>query len=60
MTAFLFGSCIWVMDGGPGPRNLFHTGPIDVVCIVVMGVARTVAYRAVGRARPGGLTLIRR
>ena len=60
MTAFLLGSCIWVIDGGPGPRNLFHTGAIDVVCIVVMGVAVTVAYRAVRWTRPGGVALIRR
>jgi hypothetical protein len=25
MIVFLGGSCLWILDGGPGPRGLFHT-----------------------------------
>ena len=31
MAAFFTGAGLWVFDGGPGPRNLFHIGAIDVV-----------------------------
>ena len=60
MTAFLVGSCVWVIDGGPGPKNLFHTGAIDIAALVMMAAAVAVAYRAAQRARHGGLLLSRR
>ena len=40
MSAFLVGSCVWVIDGGPGPKNLFHTGAIDIAALVMMGRGR--------------------
>ncbi len=50
MLVFLGGCGTWILDGGPGPRNLFHAGAIDVVGVVVMGCAVAVAYRAASRA----------
>jgi hypothetical protein len=57
MLAFLGGCGSWVVDGGPGPRNLFHSGDIDVAGLVMMTVALTIARRANGRARRGGRAL---
>ena len=36
MLVFLGGCGSWVVDGGAGPRNLFHAGAIDVAGLVVM------------------------
>ena len=33
MFVFLVGASLWVVDGGPGPRNLFHVGAIDIAGI---------------------------
>jgi hypothetical protein len=55
MLTFLAGATCWVVDGGPGPRNLFHAGAIDVVGLVVMAAAVALAGRALDRARRGGL-----
>lgn len=46
MVLFLIGASLWVVDGGPGPRNLFHVGAIDVVGICVMVAALVTAGRA--------------
>ena len=54
MLVFLAGCGSWVLDGGPGPRNLFHAGAIDVVGLVVMAAAVAIAHRAVSRARHRG------
>lgn len=54
MAAFLVGSCCWIVDGGPGPRNLFHAGAIDVVGLALMAAAMLVAQRAAGRAGRAG------
>jgi len=48
---FLSGCCAWLIDGGPGPRNLFHAGAIDIVAAAVMAVAFAVAQQAVRQAR---------
>jgi hypothetical protein len=56
MLLFLVGSCCWVVDGGPGPRNLFHVGAIDIAGLVVMATALAVAHRVMqrsSRARTG-------
>jgi hypothetical protein len=58
MAVFLTGCCIWVVDGGPGPRNLFHAGAIDVVGLVVMAMALTLALRALATARRGSRRLL--
>jgi len=57
MSVFLVGACMWVIDGGPGPRDLFHVGDIDVAGLVVMVLALAVTYRAVLRARYSRLAL---
>jgi hypothetical protein len=60
MFAFLLGACTWVVSGGPGPGRLFHAGAIDMAAIVVMTAALAVAYRAIQRARYGGVALLDR
>jgi hypothetical protein len=60
MFAFLLGACTWVVSGGPGPRDLFHVGAIDMAAIIVMTAALAVAYRAIQRARYGGVALLDR
>ncbi len=60
MFAFLLGACTWVVSGGPGPRDLFHAGAIDMAAIIVMTAALAVAYRAIQRARYGGVALLDR
>jgi hypothetical protein len=46
MVMFLIGASLWVVDGGPGPRNLFHVGLIDIgsMCVLLASLA------AAGRA----------
>jgi ABC-type uncharacterized transport system YnjBCD permease subunit len=46
---FLTGAALWVVDGGPGPRNLFHIGSIDIVELVVLAVLVLVTGRAAAR-----------
>ncbi len=53
-AAFLLGSSCWIVDGGPGPRNLFHAGAIDVVGLAVMSAAAAVSFRCAFRARRAG------
>lgn len=43
MATFFTGAALWVVDGGPGPRNLFHIGAIDVVDLVAMAAAMATA-----------------
>jgi hypothetical protein len=57
MVAFLLGSCAWVIDGVPGPRNLFHTGAIDVAGILAIAMAVAVGHRASRRTRSLAVTL---
>jgi hypothetical protein len=51
MVVFVGGACAWIVDGGPGPRRLFHVGAIDLVGLAVMAGATLVAYRSVRCAR---------
>ena len=60
MVVFLSGCCAWLIDGGPGPRNLFHAGAIDIVAAAVMAVAFAVAQQAVRQALRSGLTPVMR
>lgn len=46
MVMFLVGASLWVVDGGPGPRDLFHVGAIDSGCVCVMVAALVTAGRA--------------
>ena len=57
MVMFLIGASLWVVDGGPGPRNLFHVGVIDIGSICVMVASLATAGRAlqlIGRS-PGSV-----
>jgi hypothetical protein len=47
---FLFGTITWLVDGGPGPDNLYQAGTVDVVGLAVMGTAVVVALRSTQRA----------
>ncbi len=51
MIVFFVGACLWVVDGGPGPRNLFHTGAVDIVGLAVMVGAAALAFHSLDRAR---------
>ena len=51
MAVFLGGCCAWIVDGGPGPRNLFHAGAIDTAGTVVMTIAFVAARLAARTAR---------
>jgi hypothetical protein len=51
MIAFLAAACLWIIDGGAGPRNLFRTGAIDIVGLLVMSIAFAAAHVAMRNAR---------
>jgi hypothetical protein len=51
MAVFLAGCCAWLIDGGPGPRNLFHAGSIDAAGAIVLIIAFVAAWRAARTAR---------
>ncbi|HVC68690.1 MAG TPA: hypothetical protein VNC61_00355 [Acidimicrobiales bacterium] len=55
MGAYLVASCCWIVDGGSGPRNLFHAGAIDIVGLVLMTAAAVIAGRTAHGARRAGL-----
>ena len=38
MGLFLTGAALWVIEGGPGPRNLFHIGAINVIELVLLAL----------------------
>jgi hypothetical protein len=53
-TAIFFtGAALWVVDGGPGPRNLFHIGAIDVVELAALALLVAVLGRAASRVQSG-------
>jgi hypothetical protein len=51
MISFLGATGCWLVDGGPGPRNLFHAGAIDIAALVVMAATLVVAHQAMRQAR---------
>jgi hypothetical protein len=51
MAVFLAGCFAWIVNGGPGPRSLFHAGAIDVAAAVAMALALAVAGQAARVAR---------
>ncbi len=53
MVLFLGACGGWILDGGPGPRNLFHAGVIDVAGLAAMAAALAVVHRALSCARRG-------
>ena len=60
MVVFLTGCSVWLIDGGPGPRNLFHAGAIDIVAAAVLAVAFAAAQQAVRQALRSELTSVTR
>jgi hypothetical protein len=50
MAAFVTGALMWVVSGGPAPRELFRIGAIDAVGVVLMGATVLVAVQAIHRA----------
>jgi hypothetical protein len=50
LAVFLAGAASWVLSGGPGPRELFRVGAIDMAGVAVMASALLVAFRATQRA----------
>jgi hypothetical protein len=51
MVLFLAACACWLVDGGPGPHNLFRSGYIDVLGAVIMGASLGVADRSIRNAR---------
>jgi len=45
MVLFLTGCLCWLVDGGPGPRNLFHAGAVDIGATVAMTAMLALGYR---------------
>ncbi|HEX4433865.1 MAG TPA: hypothetical protein VH012_03485 [Acidimicrobiales bacterium] len=56
MALFLTGAALWILDGGPGPRDLFHIGAIDVTELVILVTSLALAGRAVERSRDAART----
>jgi hypothetical protein len=46
---FLFGTLMWLLDGGPGPHNLFQAGTVDLIGLAIMATTLAVAIRSVHR-----------
>jgi hypothetical protein len=53
MAVFLAGAGTWVLTGGPGPRNLFAVGMIDLGTVALLAVALIVATHMLWRASAG-------
>ena len=60
MALFLNGSALWIFDGGPGPRDLFHIGAIDVMELVVLVASLALAGRAVECTRDAARVFVPR
>ncbi len=54
MALYLTGAALWITDGGPGQRDLFQVGSIDVVELAAMALLVIVAVRAAERVSRGG------
>jgi hypothetical protein len=54
MAAFFTGAGLWVFDGGPGPRNLFHIGAIDIIDLVALACAIAITGMALRSVSPDG------
>jgi hypothetical protein len=58
MVLFILATGLWMLNAGPGRRNLFATGAIDRVALIAMVACLLVAIHSLGRARrarPTGL-----
>ncbi len=59
MAVFLGGCGAWIIDGEPGPGNLFRPGVIDAAGAVVMTIAFVAARQAARTARLGTVRAVR-
>lgn len=50
MAVFLAGAGTWVLTGGPGPRNLFAVGTIDLATVAVLAGTLIIATHMLWRA----------
>jgi hypothetical protein len=57
MGLFLCAACVWVIEGGAGPRGLFQTGAIDRLALGAMTGALVLAMQSLHRARRSGFVL---
>jgi hypothetical protein len=55
MTVFLSAALCWVTEGGAGPRDLFHSGVIDVAELAVLATALTAGCRALQQVHRAAL-----
>jgi hypothetical protein len=46
---FMFGAFTWIVDGGPGPNNLFQPGTVDLLAMAVMTATLALAVLSVHR-----------
>ncbi|HEY5318496.1 MAG TPA: hypothetical protein VIJ20_10975 [Solirubrobacteraceae bacterium] len=53
MAAFVAGAGSWVLSGGPGPKNLFRVGAIDMLALALLTVALVAASHSLRRAVGG-------
>jgi hypothetical protein len=60
MALFLTGAALWILDGGPGPKDLFHIGAINVTELVIMVTSLALAGRAVECSRNSTRTALHR
>jgi hypothetical protein len=56
---YLTGAALWIVDGGPGPRNLFRIGSIDIVELAALALLVLVAGRAACRITAGNPPMAR-
>lgn len=57
MVVLLAGCCVWMVDGGPGPGDLYGAGNLDLFGVLTMAAAMALGRLATRRARRGTLAL---
>jgi hypothetical protein len=55
---FVFGTLTWLVDGGPGPGNLFQAGTVDLIGLAVMTATLALAVRSVHRSTTSSLLTV--
>ena len=43
MVTSICGAWVWIIDGGAGPRGLFHSGVVDFIALAAMSLALLIA-----------------
>jgi hypothetical protein len=52
LALFLFGTLVWLIDGGPGPNGLFQAGTVDLIGVGAMLITLGITARSVRRITP--------